>query len=94
MWSVTHFIVYSCRKLTIFDFIYLTKNSKRYDLRFVKLKLVLMFQKALKLNYLTNNLPRHDKTNIVRLRPAWIQTRCSLTNPITSRETDMEQHGS
>jgi hypothetical protein len=49
--------------------------------------------------------PRHDKTNIVRLRPAWIQTSlrtaqsdqdpcCSLTNSVTSRETDSEQHGS
>jgi hypothetical protein len=44
--------------------------------------------------------PRHDKTNIMRLQPAWIQTSLrvrqsdqdscySLTNPITSRETDM-----
>jgi hypothetical protein len=40
----------------------------------------------------------------MRLRPAWIQTCafaqsdqyrcCSLTNPIASRETDIEQHGS
>jgi hypothetical protein len=48
---------------------------------------------------------RHDKTNIMRLRPAWIQTSlrihasdqypcCSLTNPITSREIDSKQHGS
>jgi hypothetical protein len=51
------------------------------------------------------NEPRHDKTNIMGLRPAWIQNSlriravwsgpcCALTNPITSRETDSEQHGS
>jgi hypothetical protein len=45
--------------------------------------------------------PRHNKTNIMGLRPAWIQTSlrilqsdqdpcCSLTDPITSRETDSE----
>jgi hypothetical protein len=40
--------------------------------------------------------PRHDKTNIVRLRPAWIASAqsdqdpcCSLTNSITSREIDI-----
>jgi hypothetical protein len=46
--------------------------------------------------------PRHDKTNMVRLRQAWIQTSLlihavwsgSLTNPITSKEIDREQHGS
>jgi hypothetical protein len=49
--------------------------------------------------------PHHNKTNIVRLRPAWIKTSlrivqsdqdpcCLLTNPITSRETDSEQSGS
>jgi hypothetical protein len=46
--------------------------------------------------------PRHDKTNIMGLQPAWIQKQpaqsdhdpcCSLTYPITSRETDSEQHG-
>jgi hypothetical protein len=42
--------------------------------------------------------PRHDKTNIVGLRPASTQSDqdpcCSLTNSFTSRETDSEQHGS
>jgi hypothetical protein len=42
--------------------------------------------------------PRHDKTNIMGLRPASAQSDqdpcCSHTNPITSRETDSEQHGS
>jgi hypothetical protein len=48
--------------------------------------------------------PRHDKTNLVGLPLAWIQTRlriesdqdpcCSLTNSITSRGTDSEQHAS
>jgi hypothetical protein len=53
--------------------------------------------------------PCHDKTNIMRLRPACIQTSlrvravwsgsmlficCSLTNSITNTETDSEQHGS
>jgi hypothetical protein len=46
--------------------------------------------------------PCHDKTNIIGLRPAWIQTSlraqsdqdpfCSLSNPITCKETDSEQH--
>jgi hypothetical protein len=52
------------------------------------------------------NEPRHDKTNIMGLRPTWIQTRLRMRigavwsgsmlfayNSLTSRETDREQHG-
>jgi hypothetical protein len=41
--------------------------------------------------------PHHDKTNVLRLRPAWIRVRIHavrLPTLITSRETDSEQHGS
>jgi hypothetical protein len=38
----------------------------------------------------TINEPRHDKTNIVQSDQ---DPCCSLTNPITSRDTDSEQHG-
>jgi hypothetical protein len=49
--------------------------------------------------------PRHDKTNVMRLRPDGSRPAgtsaqsdqdpcCSLTTPITSKETDSEQHGS
>jgi hypothetical protein len=38
--------------------------------------------------------PCHDKTNIMGLRPAWIQTSLGIHASITSRETDSEQHGS
>jgi hypothetical protein len=58
---------------------------------------ILFFKEKEKLSILVKiNIiePRHDKTNIMGSAQCDQDPSCSLTNPITRRETESEQHGS